>query len=312
MSGKQVDRNSWFERGAKALAAVGPFEGDSYMCPLCLKVFSRAQIEQLSIEHVPPGSLGGSPLVITCRKCNNESGYKLDAHAAHYNDVLKLFSGKSGHFQPVRLSVGDAQVNALGSFGGGIVLFNSPDKNKPGSKERLAEAFCNLRDPYNFIISYKPRAPISPFRANLSWLRAGYLAAFALFGYAFISRNIFDPIREQLEMPEEEALTHVGITIPKETGPDMALLVVNKPEWLRSLAVKMKRKIVFLPLFDDLSCIYPTLREYLVRESTLNFNSRLVFSWPTEPEHRLDFASEEEAIAFIDIVCAAARDDTPP
>lgn len=41
-------------------------------CPICLTSDANSR------EHVPPMSLGGGPLVMTCQRCNNEAGSRLE------------------------------------------------------------------------------------------------------------------------------------------------------------------------------------------------------------------------------------------
>src|SRR5439155_25942538 len=54
----------------------------SYACPLCRAVFSLTDLEAkvLTREHVPPASIGGREMVLTCRPCNNRAGSTFDAH----------------------------------------------------------------------------------------------------------------------------------------------------------------------------------------------------------------------------------------
>src|SRR4051812_31357623 len=55
------------------------------MCPLCLDIFFEGDLDSnienpLTLEHVPPASLGGKGRLLTCKKCNSISGHDLDAH----------------------------------------------------------------------------------------------------------------------------------------------------------------------------------------------------------------------------------------
>ena len=55
----------------------------SYICPLCIRLFTEKDLDQavkncLTLEDIPPKSLGGKPILLTCKECNNESGTKLD------------------------------------------------------------------------------------------------------------------------------------------------------------------------------------------------------------------------------------------
>jgi len=57
----------------------------TYICPICLNQFSEKDLDTslenfLTLEDAPPKSLGGKANTLTCKKCNNESGYKIDFH----------------------------------------------------------------------------------------------------------------------------------------------------------------------------------------------------------------------------------------
>src|SRR5580704_16833636 len=71
-------KRRWFELGAESFARVRPglYDDLIYPCPICLGRFTIEALaqNQLSAEHVPPESLGGRELLLTCRNCNNSSG----------------------------------------------------------------------------------------------------------------------------------------------------------------------------------------------------------------------------------------------
>jgi len=72
-----------FEQGvgaaARALNLIGV-----YPCPTCGRHFDKNDLEsgQLTLEHVPPESLGGTATILPCRVCNNTAGHTIDAEAA--------------------------------------------------------------------------------------------------------------------------------------------------------------------------------------------------------------------------------------
>lgn len=56
-----------------------------YICPLCFKIFdknglSKEYDDYLTLEDVPPKTLGGNVKLLTCKVCNNEQGSSLDKH----------------------------------------------------------------------------------------------------------------------------------------------------------------------------------------------------------------------------------------
>ena len=58
---------------------------EHYICPLCLNTFNLSELgdkvnDILTVEDVPPKSLGGNPILITCRNCNSKCGHNLDVY----------------------------------------------------------------------------------------------------------------------------------------------------------------------------------------------------------------------------------------
>ena len=93
----------------KKIISELPFQtedGDSfpvtehYICPICLETFNLNKLgdkanDLLTVEDVPPKSLGGNPLLITCRKCNSSCGHNLDVYLLNeirYHDERMDFS----------------------------------------------------------------------------------------------------------------------------------------------------------------------------------------------------------------------------
>src|SRR5882724_7018664 len=70
-----------------------PYIADSYMCPICFEGFLEKDLSPsgssyLTIEHVPPDSLGGKASILTCNKCNSESGKSFDKELKILMDTL--------------------------------------------------------------------------------------------------------------------------------------------------------------------------------------------------------------------------------
>jgi hypothetical protein len=74
------------------------FDQPTYPCPICLTPFTIEALadKRLSAEHVPPKSVGGRELLLTCKGCNNSAGTKLDADAKTKEDVRIALAGRLG------------------------------------------------------------------------------------------------------------------------------------------------------------------------------------------------------------------------
>ena len=74
MSNKRSKRDAIIGTYSKQIEAI-PFitlDGiefhmdDAYICPLCQHVYAIAH-DALTLEHVPPESVGGKPILVTCK-----------------------------------------------------------------------------------------------------------------------------------------------------------------------------------------------------------------------------------------------------
>lgn len=109
MAIRQRKKRDWFDRGAAAYSSVRTEQHGEpiYPCPICLTPFTVDAIAdgRLSSEHVPPESVGGHELVLTCKRCNNSAGTKVDADAAVKELVLPAMAGTRQHRERVKAAI---------------------------------------------------------------------------------------------------------------------------------------------------------------------------------------------------------------
>src|SRR5262245_31174488 len=78
-----MSNEEWFRRGAHALDQHAPkHRGTGYGCPLCLRIYPSPSA--FTVEDVPPKSVGGRPLLLTCYDCNSKAGHTIDWHWANF------------------------------------------------------------------------------------------------------------------------------------------------------------------------------------------------------------------------------------
>ena len=70
-----------------------PDFSNGYLCPLCFNIFFEKDLDSnlknfLTLEDIPPKSLGGKPRALTCKDCNSTSGHELDVHLL--NNLLDI------------------------------------------------------------------------------------------------------------------------------------------------------------------------------------------------------------------------------
>jgi hypothetical protein len=217
----------WFDRGAAAFERYapgvveqtkGPGAAPHYVCPICVEGFVREDVANgtLTEEHVPPEALGGRGLILTCKTCNNTAGTELDAHAHRQQTV-----DRARHGQPttrplkVKARIGDVVLNARYTFDGTArSLSILREINSPQALAALAQTGVIPKGTSITVEHSGDR--YSVLGANISWLRSGYLAAFALFGY----KVVFDPamqiVRTQILKNETRHIVSHLTNIPPE------------------------------------------------------------------------------------------------
>ena len=224
------------------------FESGNTKCPICLAQFTRAGVEsgtEVTLEHAPPKSLGGSVICLTCKKCNNKASL-VDHHAYLSKKArddwragkgVPIVVGLFGHKKKYRFIPQDskapypAQRHFMrnGSIHlGPLPAIDSLDIDK-GISFRIPQ-----RDDYEFV----------------SMVKSAYLMVFSLMGangYRFAQNIGLTPVREQIMNPDQTILKSGFIV---ECRPDLLELCkldmsvvflcvqANPPFWLVPLGNK--------------------------------------------------------------------------
>lgn len=229
--------------------------------------------------------------MLTCWRCNNSASGKdgVDTHASTAERLRKFGEGTLGKPVRARLSIGDLKVNVnVEAAPGKISITGLPSCNPPDATKDLKRALDELvgtgRSPLN--LSFLDLG-CSDSRQKVSWLRAGYLAAFASLGYRFIFRSLFDSIREQIRNPDRPLISFFHFVRKDTPVPSRFLMVVQTPEWVSGLLVQMGRHYVMLPILDGDHTFYSRLERGALESAKFQLTGKL-FPWPKSPEHRFD------------------------
>ena len=198
-------REEFYRRGAAALTRLYGREMP-YACPQCLDLFDRADLESknLTLEHVPPASIGGSEICLTCRVCNNTAGSDYEfslSEAAKLREMYAALRGQSTYTGPVRVAVAGIETNATIVIADGKVeLAVYESRNNPGTFRQQLGSYgaraSDRDDPVQLKVSGSVRADARSL--FISHLRSAYLAAFSFFGYSYILDTKLDVVRQQL------------------------------------------------------------------------------------------------------------------
>jgi hypothetical protein len=102
------------------------------VCPICRKPFTVEALDdgRLSKEHVPPQSVGGHELLLTCTACNNTAGTKLDAAAKTKEDVRLAMTGGPDRPHRIKATIGGITVNGQLLREGRLILAHHPQASQ--------------------------------------------------------------------------------------------------------------------------------------------------------------------------------------
>lgn len=241
-----------------------PDFSNGYICPLCFDVFHEKDLDDtlpnhLTFEDIPPVSLGGKPLALTCKTCNSRSGHELDAHL-----LKNLLATDAKMFLPN--SKAETTFELYGNKMNGVIevdekgtlkLDLQPQRSNPSQSKRFMTDMFPPRTIYNplfhpdklFGDEYKTptfqmkfRETSKERRAEVALLRIAYLLAYSILGNGFYINGGLYKVREQILNPDKEILPKVfwlKIPFPKENE---GINIISLPKELQSFLVVFNLK----------------------------------------------------------------------
>lgn len=180
---------------------------ETYICPICLEQFPANAVKNsfknfLTLEDVPPKSLGGKPIILTCKTCNNTIGHKIDYHLLDRMLEIDISKFLPNSERRAKFKIGDNTVGGTISVddNGKIQVYHPIKSNHPSKLESFIGRIKNKVIKPKINIEFNTTADTN--KLQLALLKIGYLMTFAKFGYAFILDKSYDRVREQLLNPE--------------------------------------------------------------------------------------------------------------
>lgn len=210
------------------------YTGDIIACPICLEFSTIDALDQqddnpLTIEHVPPHSLGGKGLVLTCRKCNNGSANTLDVKLLEHTKVKDFYAlkpeskiGANIKFEGKSLVKGEIVIGA--DDVNYIKLIQDKDDPRTLDFKKILQKGIE--------VTFK-RSPQR--QAQIAELRTAYLLIFSRLGFPYILNPNLNKIREQILNPDQFIIPELSIVRNMPENEVAAVSIVKEPIELRSL-----------------------------------------------------------------------------
>ncbi len=250
-----------FDEYAKSLTARNPKLKDMFLCPICMRPFYRESINNkaISIEHIPPQAIGSSMKTITCTKCNNDIGAKLQPHMNNYVREKDLLAGRVLKPIPAKVEINGRTIHTRitenkggGNWTGVSVKTQLPPDIWPENAKKYVgkKAIISLQ------------IPASKEIVDAAYLHSTYLALFSLLGYPYIMQPFLDPIRKKInDYSLKKGIAH-RLLIPKLLAPkffldprdrrvEVALIWNRKKIDISCLGVIIAGEIVLMPFISE-------------------------------------------------------------
>ena len=301
-------RESLFVRGSEAAERGLGVAPGTYVCPLCARPFQRNSLDsgELTLEHVPPSSVGGRGIVLVCRDCNSRAGHTIDAAIAGRETAFAFQASVAGMdtdaVSVTRVSIGGETLNATferdEGWGGIKVL---PDRNDPAALARLNDLFDRFErgeGADEMTIGVRVVRGFDGGRALVGDLKAAYLLAFAVLGYRWAADPSLSPVRAQIADPDREILGRWWLDPNHVAEHVIALTDTRTDPVIRCLCVRLPRTVVLLPWFDRGDLYARIAAATSSGAEALQFGTSLRFPWPASLDMRLDILDVQQLQAL--------------
>jgi hypothetical protein len=260
----RLERARLFERYSTNLGLYRPKFDGLFICPICLDGFTREALDQdlLAVEHCVPESVGGSLLTLTCKKCNNENGAKIDSHLSERlrADDFAEAVGQGPYDAVVTVEGNPVRANVTFERGemhtieSRVVRRATNPTKLQAALDELSSGKIGITVNMNFTFKFNQQV------ARVALMRAAYLIMFRYYGYSYVFYNQVSMIRNQICNPREDIVPQAAILqLPQDSCQPNVPGIVKSPTQFRSYLVPIKVKSanrsrvfgVFLPGFGD-------------------------------------------------------------
>ncbi len=287
-----------FQYGSAAIAKYTNGDSSLYYCPICGVGYPESSIiagKDLTLEHVPPKSVGGKPILLTCRQCNLSAGDKIDVCTASnrkFEEFGRVVCGQENGTIPfVTLSVAEFSIATSICTERSFDIVPLPNANPPATIEKYKAYLGNLAannvNGFEFKLSMTQKYDHRFYK--LSHLKSAFLLMFAWLGYRYAFDPRLEVVRRQIQEPENDIL---GTRFWIEGNESMPL---NKVMFLRNplpmFLVSFDGFSILLPSLNHTGDIYGTLPSLWEKGRRVTLEAQLLLSsWPNRLQMKLDYS----------------------
>lgn len=286
-----------FRHGSKAIAKYLNGDSSRYYCPICGVGYPESSAisgDELTLEDVPPKSIGGRPILLTCRKCNSRAGHTIDIATANkrkLEDSARIVLGQEkGKIPFIKLSFDQLNIAATISSEDSYDIRPIENANAPARIEMYKEHLNNLAnnnsDGFEFKLSISQKYNHHFFK--LSHLKSAFLLVFAWLGYRYAFDTRLEVVRRQIQDPENDFLGTRFWIKGDENMPLNKVMFVRNP--LPVLLVSFNSFSIVLPSLESTDDVYNALSRSWEKGQRIILEAKVLLdSLPSNLQMKLDY-----------------------
>ena len=269
-----------------------------YLCPICGQGFSEESVNngELTLEDVPPRSMGGRGLLLTCQKCNSRAGHKIEFYIKNQRDLQGFSQTLTGDnptdeekisgnllINDEKFSVNVQQkgerteIEIIGKANNPVKVDNLKDYLVSGS---INNSLDGIELKVEKSVKFDSRL------LKIALLKSGFLLITAMLGYTYALDKRLTIVREQISNPEKNLLGSSFWIVPGKNQffPNRCIISVSKP--LPLFLVTYDDSAVILPSPSSPVNLYTIMREW-EKEKIVTITGS-VYEWPRKAIMILD------------------------
>lgn len=229
---------------------------NEYICPICLKIFNKKDIDLLSKEHVPPESVGGKIICLTCIPCNTKFGSKIEGSISDYFKSIEfddIFFSSDNNVTKRKTKINKSISSSIEKNNGNIIIKIDEKNSNPFEVKNF---FNQLKKTGYSELKFKNPHPINSDKINLSLLKSAYLYFFSNIGYNSLMWSSFKLIRDQINNPTIDQINGFNFIINQNfEDSDLGISIIIKDNinygYLVVLRINNENVGIALPYRDD-------------------------------------------------------------
>lgn len=177
----------------------------------------------------------------------------------------------------------------IGFDGETFDILDEPDQNNPALFAAHVEAMGRMGDGSSIRLTWHTKR--NDRRAGIGWMRAAYLAAFAVYGYRYVLRSAFEPLRAAIAAPDDTSFDPIIVQGPDVGEIDPLIAEATEPAWLAECPIVFfGPRVIVLPPQGAPEDWLANVKERLVNTFPFDatFASVIDQGFPDHPLYRSD------------------------